>query len=66
YNFASEFEVPIDSVVSFLCPHCGVEFPSTSDCSVCTAPMAPMLVDGGGIVRICSRRGCRNHILDLV
>jgi len=66
YNFVSEFEVPIDSVVSFLCPHCGVEFPSTSDCSVCAAPMAPMLVDGGGIVRICSRRGCKNHRLDLV
>ena len=66
YNFACEFDVPIDSVVCFLCPHCGVEFPSTLDCSVCAAPMVPMLVDGGGIVQICSRRGCKNHLLDLV
>ena len=66
YNFASEFDVSTGLVVSFLCPHCGVEFPSTSDCSVCTAPMVPMLVDGGGIVQICSRRGCKNHMLDLV
>jgi len=66
YNFASEFDVPIGSVVSFLCPHCGVEFPSTLDCSVCAAPMVPMLVDGGGIVQICSRCGCKNHMLDLV
>ncbi|MDH4240721.1 MAG: NAD(P)H-dependent oxidoreductase subunit E [Phycisphaerae bacterium] len=66
YNFASELEVSTGSVASFLCPHCGVEFPSTSDCSVCTAPMVPMLVDGGGIVQICSRRGCRNHMLDVV
>jgi len=66
YNFASEFDVSIDSVVSFLCPHCGVLFPSTSDCSVCAAPMVRMLVDGGGILQICSRRGCKNHILDLV
>ncbi len=66
YNFACEFDVPIDSVVCFLCPHCGVEFPSTLDCSVCAAPMVPMLVDGGGIVQICSRRGCKNHMLDLV
>jgi len=66
YNFASEFHVPTGSVVSFLCPHCVVEFPSTLDCSVCTAPMVPMLVDGGGIVQICSRRGCKNHLLDLV
>jgi len=66
YNFASEFEVSADSVATFFCPHCGVEFPSTSDCSVCDAPMVPMLIDGGGIVQICSRRGCKNHILDLV
>ncbi len=65
YNFASEFDVSTGSVVSFLCPHCGVEFPSTLDCSVCAAPMVPMLIDGGGIVQICSRSGCKNHLLDL-
>ena len=65
YNFASEFDISTGSVVNFLCPHCGVEFPSTLDCSVCAAPMVPMLVDGGGIVQICSRRGCKNHMLDL-
>lgn len=66
YNFASEFEVSTGSVVTFLCPHCDVKFPSTLDCSACAAPMVPMLVDGGGIVQICSRRGCKNHLLDLV
>ncbi len=66
YNFVSEFDVPKDTVVSFICPHCDVEFPSTLDCSICAAPMVPMLVDGGGIVQICSRRGCKNHLLDLV
>lgn len=65
YNFACEFDVPTDSVVSFICPHCDVEFHSTLDCSICAAPMVPMLVDGGGIVQICSRRGCKNHMLDL-
>ena len=66
YNLVSEFDVSTGSAVSFLCPHCGVEFPSTSDCSVCGAAMVPMLVDGGGIVQICSRRGCKNRMLDLV
>jgi NADH-quinone oxidoreductase subunit E len=66
YNFACEFDVPMDSVVSFICPYCNVEFHSTLDCSICAAPMVPMLVDGGGIVQICSRRGCKNHLLDLV
>jgi len=66
YNFACEFDVPMDSVVTFICPHCNVEFHSTLDCSICAAPMVPMFVDGGGIVQICSRRGCKNHLLDLV
>jgi len=66
YNFACEFDVPTDSVVTFICPHCNVEFHSTLDCSICAAPMVPMFVDGGGIVQICSRRGCKNHLLDLV
>jgi len=66
YNFACEFDVPMDSVVNFICPHCNVEFHSTLDCSVCAAPMVPMFIDGGGIVQICSRRGCKNHLLDLV
>ena len=66
YNFACEFDVPMDSIATFICPHCNVEFHSTLDCSICAAPMVPMFVDGGGIVQICSRRGCKNHLLDLV
>jgi len=66
YNSVSEFDVPTDSVVGFRCPHCGVDFPHASDCPMCGASMVPMLVDGGGIVQICSRRGCRHHMLDLV
>jgi len=66
YSSVSEFDVPTDSAVGFRCPHCGVEFPSTSDCPMCGAPMVPMLVDGGGIVQICSRRGCKYHVLDIV
>ena len=66
YSVSTEFEIPEGMVVNFICPHCNSEIRSTSDCSQCGAPMIPMLVDGGGIVRICSRRGCKNHMLDLV
>ncbi|MFC1636162.1 NAD(P)H-dependent oxidoreductase subunit E [Planctomycetota bacterium] len=66
YTSVSEFDVPTDLAVNFVCPHCGVEFPSTSDCPMCRAPMIPMLVNGGGMVQICSRRGCKHHMLDLV
>ena len=65
-SVSTEFEIPEGMVVNFICPHCNSEIRSTSDCSQCGAPMIPMLVDGGGIVRICSRHGCKNHMLDLV
>jgi hypothetical protein len=66
YNFSSEFEVPDNTVVKFRCPSCRVELTSTSDCPTCAAPMVPMLVSGGAMVKVCSRRGCRNHMLDLI
>jgi len=62
YNVSTEFEIPEGKIVDFICPHCNLQIRSTSDCSQCGAPMIPMLVDGGGIVRICSRRGCKSHI----
>lgn len=66
YNISAEFEIPEGTVVSFTCPHCNSEINSTSDCSDCGAPMISMLVNGGSTVQICSRRGCKNHMLDLV
>jgi NADH-quinone oxidoreductase subunit E len=66
FNISTEFEIPEGTIASFTCPHCGSEIKSTSDCSDCGAPMIPMLVSGGGTVQICSRRGCKNHMLDLV
>ncbi|UCG59892.1 MAG: NAD(P)H-dependent oxidoreductase subunit E [Phycisphaerales bacterium] len=65
YRISTELDIPIGTVVNFRCPHCHVQLPSTSDCSVCGAPMVPMLVYGGGMLQICSRRGCKNHMLDL-
>jgi NADH-quinone oxidoreductase subunit E len=66
YSVSTEFEIPEGTVVNFVCPHCNSEISSESDCSQCGAPMIPMPVDGGGIIQICSRRGCKNHMLDLV
>jgi NADH-quinone oxidoreductase subunit E len=65
YTLASEHEIPADTVADFFCPHCSAELKGASDCIDCGAPMVPMIVRGGGIVQICSRRGCRAHMLDL-
>jgi NADH-quinone oxidoreductase subunit E len=58
-------EIPVDTVVDFFCPHCHAHLIGSSDCPECRTPMVPMIVRGGGIVQICSRRGCKGHILDV-
>jgi len=65
YAVESEYEIPVDSVVDFFCPHCHAELNSSSRCPECGAPMVSMLVRAGGIVQICARRGCPGHMLDL-
>jgi NADH-quinone oxidoreductase subunit E len=65
YTVESEFKIPPDAVLNFFCPHCHTELIGASSCPDCQAPMVPMIVRGGGVVQICSRRGCKGHILDI-
>ena len=65
HNIAAEYDIPLDTVASLRCPHCEAELRCSWDCPTCGAPMAAMALRGGGTVRICARRGCRSHMLDL-
>jgi len=65
YTMESKHEIPLDTVLNCFCPHCGAELGTASNCSICGAPMVPLVVRGGGIVQICSRRGCKSHMLDV-
>jgi len=65
YAIESGDEIPVDTIVNFFCPHCHTELVGAWNCAVCDAPMVPMIVRGGGIVQICSRRGCKSHMLDI-
>lgn len=65
YNVFAEYEIPIDTLVHFFCPHCHAELQTSAACPICGASMVAMIVRGGGTVQICSRRGCRHHMLDL-
>jgi NADH:ubiquinone oxidoreductase subunit E len=65
YNVESEYEIPMDMLVDFFCPHCHAELLGAASCPECGTPMVPMIVRGGGVIQICSRRGCRGHMLDL-
>jgi hypothetical protein len=65
YKVASEHEIPHDEILNMFCPHCHAELIGGGRCGDCGAPMVPMIVRGGGVVQICSRRGCRGHMLDV-
>lgn len=66
FSVDHEYDIPVEEVVNFFCPHCHAELRSSSNCMECGAPMVPLLVrGGGGLVQICSRRGCKGHMLDL-
>lgn len=61
-----EQTIPVGRIVNFHCPHCHGELVSSSSCAECGAMMIPMIVRGGGVLQICSRRGCGGHMLDLI
>lgn len=65
YSVESEHKIPVNSIVNFFCPHCHTELTGGNNCPECESPMVPMIVRGGGMVQICSRRGCKGHMLDL-
>lgn len=65
YNVESEYNIPEDTIINFFCPFCHAELIGALDCADCGAPMVPMLIIGGGTVQICSRQGCKNHMLNV-
>jgi NADH-quinone oxidoreductase subunit E len=65
YAMEAGGEIPRDAIVDFFCPHCHGDLMGAWNCASCGAPMVPVLVRGGGMIQICSRRGCRSHLLDL-
>jgi len=65
HNIASEHEIPPGTIMNNFCPYCHAELIGGAKCGECGAPMVPMIVRGGGVVQLCTRRGCKGHILDL-
>ena len=65
YTIESEYDVPMNTIAEFFCPHCHTEIKSDTPCPDCHAPMVSMVIREGGTVQICSRRGCKGHMLDV-
>jgi ssDNA-binding Zn-finger/Zn-ribbon topoisomerase 1 len=64
YNYICNVECPNNDVAEFSCPHCHFDLNSDIECKVCKAPMVPFYLDMGGRVSVCSRAGCKNHIIE--
>lgn len=65
FNISSQVEIPMNTIMHFFCPHCYGELIGATNCTTCGAPMVPMVIQGGGMVQVCARRGCKEHRLDL-
>ena len=64
YNVESEIFVPQEKIAQFFCPHCKAELKSTRICELCRASMVPLNFASGGVIQICSRRGCKKHLIE--
>lgn len=62
----AEHDIPPGTIARLLCPQCHSQLAGHDECVDCGAPMAAMLVTGGGMLKICSRLGCRGHMLDII
>lgn len=64
YKIETELNVPQSKIAGFRCPHCNADLKSTRRCDICNAPMVAFDLKDGGQVQICSRRGCKKHIIE--
>ena len=64
YNIISEVHVPEGEIVLFFCPECHASLLLKDLCEACKAPLAFFELKNGGMVQVCSRRGCKFHSID--
>jgi hypothetical protein len=53
----------VGSVAVFSCPRCQQPLPIIQNCE-CRAPQVGMQLEVGGMIKICSRNGCKKHSLE--
>lgn len=65
-NVLSELYIPNGETVRFLCPSCKSDIGSSRRCYECNAQMVTFESTLGGYLRICSRKGCKKHMIEFV
>jgi len=66
YEIVSEHVIPDGTIANFFCPHCHAELRSGALCPECAEQMVPLVIPNGGVLQICTQRGCNGHLLDLI
>jgi len=61
YNYLTDIEIEKDKEYHFSCTNCKTELASDTTCDICAAPLIPLNIKGGGVIRFCSRAGCKKH-----
>jgi len=64
FNIDCQLSIPEGEVARLFCPHCNAELTGPRMCEQCDAPMVSMKFVEGGSVEICSRRGCKKHLIE--
>lgn len=64
YKIETALVMPVGKVAGFRCPHCNADLKSTRKCDACNSQMIAFELKAGGQVQICSRRGCKKHVLE--
>ncbi|NHK31446.1 MAG: hypothetical protein FK730_08850 [Asgard group archaeon] len=65
YNVDSDIEIVQDQEYKFSCPHCKNQITSDIKCEDCSSKMVPLNIEGVGIVKICSKSGCKHHTIEV-
>ncbi len=61
FDHRANIDIKDNTIVDFYCPNCNKELLVKEECKLCDAPMVSFVLNAGGRVNICSRKGCSNH-----
>ena len=61
FNYICNIDLPDNEIADLHCPHCKSDMNSEELCNICSVPVVSLILDMGGKVSFCSRKGCKNH-----
>ena len=64
YNLELDVSCPTGGVAQMRCPHCAKDLRGTRTCDLCDAPMVRFAFQEAGTIQVCSRRGCKKHLME--